>query len=73
MLEMKKVQKRRIQDKHERQGSTHIFNHPLLKMYHKKQASIKKEQLEQINYKQKVFMLHKWDFLKQIKAQLMAK
>jgi len=69
---MRKIHQKRIREKQERTqqggGAAHIFNHPLLKMYHKKQASLKKEQLEENNYKQKVFLLHKWDFLKQIKA-----
>ena len=32
---------------------------------------MKKSQLEEDNYKSKVFALHKWDFLKKIKAQMM--
>jgi hypothetical protein len=36
-----------------------------------KQASIKREQLEEDNYKQKVFMLNKWAYLKQLKLEMM--
>ena len=42
----------------------------MLKCYHNRQALLKKNQLTEDNYKQKVFLLHKWDFLKQIKATL---
>lgn len=45
-------------------GSRHIFNHPLLKYYHNEQAMAKKEQIEENNYKQKFFLLHKWGLLK---------
>ena len=54
-----------------RKKSQNIFNHPNLQFYHTEQATRKKCQIEEENYKQKLFLVHKWKILKQIKLEKM--
>ena len=71
MLEMQARSHRKAKELKDQPGNkSYIFNHPMLKCYHNRQALLKKNQITEDNYKQKVFLLHKWDFLKQIKATL---
>ena len=71
MLELQKQHHRRAKENQNQSANkSYIFNHPMLKCYHNRQAVLKKNQITEDNYKQKVFLLHKWDFLKQIKAIL---
>ena len=51
-------------------GRTSLFNHPLLKFYHERKASQKKESLDEANYKLKLFQLIKWDRIKQMKKEV---
>ena len=71
-LEMKDQEKLKIQLR-KRKKSQNIFNHPNLQFYHKEQAQNKKSQMEEDNYKQKLFLVHKWKILKQIKAEQISK
>lgn len=49
----------------------HIFNHPMLQFYNSQRAQQKKEEIDLINHKVKLFKMHKWNILKYIKMRLL--
>jgi hypothetical protein len=47
-----------------------LFNHPLLKFYHERKATQKKEALDEELHKLKLFQLIKWDRIRLMKRQI---
>lgn len=69
MLRRTKNHRRRLKQ-NQIKNQVSLFNHPLLKFYHERKASQKKEMLDFEDHKLKMFQLIKWDRIKLIKADI---
>ena len=70
MLKRTNGYQRRLRDSRSSSGHMSLFNHPLLKFYHERSASQRKESLDEANYKLRLFQLIKWDRIKQMKQEV---
>ena len=48
----------------------HLYNHAPLQEYNSCNALTRKEEIEMLNHKHKVFLVHKWAVLKKIKEEM---
>jgi hypothetical protein len=52
-------------------GSSYSFNQPQMKEYNQNIVALKHSKIQTADLKQKVFLMHKWDVIKNIKAQML--